>query len=95
MTDRELTASDFATSIRHSVRTRLIAGPFQAGEDSMALRRFTGLTQESFAAALGICVHTVRTWEQDRRKPKGPALALLRIAPHHPRVLKEYLAENG
>jgi DNA-binding transcriptional regulator YiaG len=95
MTDRELTAADFAKSIRHSVRARLIAGQFKDGEDIIALRRFTGPTQESFASALGISVHTLRNWEQDRRKPEGPALALLRIAARHPRVLKENLAAAG
>jgi putative transcriptional regulator len=58
----------------------------------IALRRFTGLTQQQFADALGISVHTLRNWEQGRRSPEGPALALLRIAARHPRVLKENLA---
>jgi putative transcriptional regulator len=34
-------------------------------------------------------VHTLRNWEQDRRKPEGPALALLRIAARHPSVVRE------
>ena len=89
MTDRELTSEDFARSIRRSVRERLMAGNIRGGEDIVALRRFVGLTQEAFAAALGISVHTLRNWEQDRRHPEGPALALLRIAARHPRVLKE------
>ncbi|MEK7414583.1 MAG: helix-turn-helix domain-containing protein, partial [Planctomycetota bacterium] len=62
------------------------------GSDIIALRNFTGLTQEAFAEALGISVHTLRNWEQDRRHPDGPALALLRVAARHPRVLKENLA---
>jgi putative transcriptional regulator len=36
-------------------------------------------------------VHTLRNWEQDRRTPDGPALALLRIAARHPRVVRENL----
>ena len=95
MTDRELTASDFARSIRHSVRTRLINGAISGGADIVALRTFTGLTQAAFAEALGISVHTLRNWEQDRRKPEGPALALIRIAARHPRVLTENLAVAG
>ena len=91
MTDRELTSEDFERSIRRSVRERLIAGNIRGGEDVIALRRFVGLTQEAFAAALGISIHTLRNWEQDRRHPEGPALALLRIAARHPRVLKENL----
>jgi putative transcriptional regulator len=59
------------------------------------LRRFAGLTQETFAAALGISIHTLRNREQDRRHPEGPALALLRIAARHPRVLKENLTATA
>ena len=91
MTDRELTSKDFARSMRRSVRKRLMAGNIRGGDDIVALRHFVGLTQEVFAAALGISVHTLRNWEQDRRYPEGPALALLRIAARHPRVLKENL----
>jgi DNA-binding transcriptional regulator YiaG len=95
MTDRELSEVDFARSIRHSVRTRLINGKIDGGADIVALRRFTGLTQEGFAEALGISVHTLRNWEQDRRKPDGPALALIRVAARHPRVLTENLSATA
>ena len=87
----ELTATDFQ-SIRHSVLVRLMKGRIKGGEDIIAFRNYSGLTQEAFSTALGISVHTLRNWEQDRRKPEGPALALLRIAARHPRVLKENLA---
>ena len=95
MTDRELTPEDFARSIPRSVRVRLMAGNIKGGDDIVALRRFVALTQEAFAAALGISVHTLRNWEQDRRHPEGPALALLRIAARHPRVLKENLTSTA
>jgi putative transcriptional regulator len=49
------------------------------------------LTQEQFAQAMGISVHTLRNWEQDRRKPDGPAIALLRIAARHPLIIRENL----
>ena len=92
MDERELTPEDFARSIRRSVRERLVAGKIRDGDDIVALRSFVDLTQEAFATALGISVHTLRNWEQGRRYPEGPALALLRIAARHPRVLKENLA---
>ena len=38
-----------------------------------------------------ISVHTLRNWEQGRRKPDGPALALLKIAARHPRIILENL----
>jgi DNA-binding transcriptional regulator YiaG len=91
MTDSELTSEDFNRSIRRSMRGRLMAGNIRGGDDIVALRRFVGLTQEAFAAALCISIHTLRNWEQDRRHPEGPGLALLRIAARHPRVLKENL----
>lgn len=88
---RELTEADFARAIPRRQRERLIRGELRDGEDVIALRRFTGLTQQAFADALGISVHTLRNWEQGRRSPDGPALALLRIAARHPRVLAENL----
>ena len=89
---RELTERDFAKAIPRKQRERILRGRIVAGEDVVALRRFVGLTQEQFAQALGISVHTLRNWEQGRRSPEGPALALLRIAARHPRVLWENLA---
>ncbi len=92
MSADNLTPSDFRRAIRHSVRRRIAEGRIASGEDIAALRRFAGLTQAGFAEALGISVHTLRNWEQDRRAPEGPALALLRIAARHPGILKENLA---
>lgn len=87
----ELTDQDFAGAIPASVRRRLIGGTFESGDDVAALRRFVGLTQTRFAEAMGISVHTLRNWEQGRRRPDGPALALLRIAARHPRIIRENL----
>jgi DNA-binding XRE family transcriptional regulator len=92
---RELTDADFARAIPRRLRDRFVRGDFKGGEDIAALRRFTALSQEAFARALGISVHTLRNWEQGRRMPEGPALALLRIAARHPRVLRENLALAG
>lgn len=92
MTDiPELTEQDFARAIPARVRKRLMLGLFESGEDVAALRRFVGLTQALFAQAMGISVHTLRNWEQGRRHPEGPAMALLRIAARHPRILRENL----
>ncbi len=92
MTDiPEITAEQMARAIPARVRQRLMQGKFETGEDVAALRRFVDLTQVEFALAMGISVHTLRNWEQGRRKPEGPAIALLRIAARHPRVLRENL----
>ena len=96
MTDNpELTPEQLARAIPARVRKRLMAGKFETGADVAALRRFVGLTQERFAQAMGISVHTLRNWEQDRRKPEGPALALLRIAARHPKIVRENLDWAG
>lgn len=87
----ELTQEDFARAIPSSVRKRLMRGDFESGDDVATLRRFVQLTQAQFAQALRISVHTLRNWEQDRRHPEGPALALLRIAARHPRIIRENL----
>ncbi|NUQ73542.1 MAG: helix-turn-helix domain-containing protein [Polyangiaceae bacterium] len=73
------------------LRKQLIKGPFESGDDIAALRRFVRLTQEQFAQAMGISVHTLRNWKQGRRTPEGPALALLRIAAKYPRIIRENL----
>ena len=92
MTDiPELTSEQLARSIPASVRKRLVLGQFESGEDIASLRRFVGLTQTQFARAMGISVHTLRNWEQGRRHPEGPAIALLRIAARHPRIIRENL----
>jgi putative transcriptional regulator len=85
---RKLNPADFARSLRRSQRERIMRCELAPG-DVAALRRFIGLSQSKFAQALGISVHTLRNWEQDRRAPEGPALALLRIAARHPRVVRE------
>jgi len=51
------------------------------------IRQRLQLTQDAFAALLGVSVKTLRNWEQGQRVPRGPALALLRIIDRHPDVL--------
>ena len=96
MTDKpELTSKHFERAIPRQQRLRIIRGELDSGEDIIALRKFVGLTQEGFADALQISVHTLRNWEQGRRSPEGPALALLRIAARHPRIIREKSATAG
>ena len=92
---RELSDDDFSRAIPRKLRERIARGKISGGDDIVSLRHFVGMTQEQFAAALGISVHTLRNWEQGRRTPEGPALALLRIAARHPRVLRENLAASA
>ncbi len=88
----ELDEAAFERSLRRGERQRFVDGDFRGGADVAALRAFVGLTQVQFAGALGISVRTLQGWEQGRRRPDGPALALLRIAARNPRVIRENLA---
>jgi len=38
---------------------------------------------------MGVSVRTLQDWEQGRREPQGPAVALLRIAEQHPEVFNQ------
>jgi DNA-binding transcriptional regulator YiaG len=90
MTDiPELTNEQLARAIPARIRKRLIEGKIESGDDIVALRRFVGLSQTQFAQAMAISVHTLRNWEQGRRRPEGPAIGLLRIAARHPRIIRE------
>ncbi len=88
----ELTEQDFERTLLRAQRQRLMAGDIQSGQDIADLRAFVGLTQVEFATALGISVRTLQGWEQGRRRPDGPSIALLRIAARHPRIIRENLA---
>lgn len=61
--------------------------------DVAAVRHGLNLSQSDFAALLGISMHTLRNWEQGRRRPEGPAQALLRIAERRPKVFIEVMQE--
>jgi putative transcriptional regulator len=40
---------------------------------------------------IGVSVATLRNWEQGRRTPEGPALALLKVASVDPQYIKNIL----
>jgi len=65
--------------------TRQLSQPSSAH----AIRLKLELSQSVFAALMGVSVRTLQDWEQGRREPQGPALALLRIAEQHPEVFSE------
>ena len=56
------------------------------------LRRRARLTQQEFAARLGVPVDTIRNWEQGKRMPRGPARALLAVIAHAPETVFAALA---
>lgn len=63
--------------------------------DIKGIREKYNLTQEQFAAMLGISVRTLRNWEQGRRIPEGPAMVLLRVADLHPQALLDTARRMG
>ena len=59
------------------------------------LRRRARLTQQQFAAWLGVPVETIRNWEQGKRMPRGPARALLAVIAHAPETVFAALAPGA
>jgi len=51
-----------------------------------SIRERTSLSQSQFAHLIGVSVKTLQNWEQDRRRPTGPAAALLKIIAQEPRL---------
>lgn len=62
---------------------------FVGEPDPRAIRERLGVTQERFAAMLGIDMKTLEDWEHGRREPTGPAMRLLQIADRHPEIMLE------
>jgi len=59
--------------------------------DVKAVRAKLGASQSEFALMIGVSVATLRNWEQGRRTPDGPALALLRVAEKNPEAVADAL----
>lgn len=65
-----------------ALRARTLEEPSSSSEIRVRLN----LSQEDFAALMGVSVRTVQDWEQGRREPQGPAKSLLRVAEQFPEV---------
>lgn len=48
-------------------------------------------SQAVFAHMIGVSIDTLQNWEQGRRRPEGPALALLKVAAASPETLVKVL----
>ena len=59
--------------------------------DVRAIRSRLGKSQSEFALMIGVSVATLQNWEQGRRKPEGPARALLKIAAENPNAVTQAL----
>ena len=83
--------AQLALSVRQAGRIRRGSKPSRtftfAPADVKAIRRRLRKSQTEFALMIGVSVATLRNWEQGRRTPDGPALALLRVASAEPRAV--------
>ena len=55
------------------------------------VREKLNVSQSEFALMIGVSVRTLQNWEQGRRKPEGPAKALLRVASRNPSAVLDAL----
>ncbi len=83
---------ELVTSIRQAGRIRRgLLKPSRTAvfrpTDVKAIRAKLGVSQPEFALMIGVSVATLRNWEQGRRTPDGPALALLRVAAKNPEAV--------
>jgi putative transcriptional regulator len=59
--------------------------------DVKAIRASTGLSQADFARSIGVKKATLLNWEQDRRRPEGPARVLLALIAREPGIVQRVL----
>lgn len=59
--------------------------------DIKKIRERLDRSQSEFALMIGVSVATLQNWEQGRRKPEGPAQALLKVAASNPKVVARAL----
>lgn len=62
--------------------------------DVKAVRQKLGLSQARFAAAFGLSLHALRTWEQGTRQPDPTARAYLRVIDVAPDVVRRALCDG-
>jgi putative transcriptional regulator len=66
---------------------------FQWVPNVKSIRAKLRMTQESFAAAIGIPVATIRNWEQSRTRMDPAARALMRVLQREPDAVLRALAK--
>ena len=63
--------------------------------DIKKIRSNLGLPQQDFAYMIGVSVDTLQNWEQERRAPHGPALALLTMFKNNPKAAFKILHSSS
>ncbi len=89
--------AELVASVKQAGRIR--RGRMRAGRtvevrpmDIRAIRQKLGRSQSEFALMIGVSLSTRQNSEHGRRKPVGPAQALLRVAAANPRMVAQALA---
>lgn len=59
--------------------------------DIKLIRKKLNKSQSEFAFMIGVSISTLQNWEQGRRKPEGPARALLQVASKNPEAVMDAL----
>lgn len=62
--------------------------------DIKAIRGQFRKSQREFAYMIGVSVGTLQNWEQGRRRPEGPARALLLVASKNPQAVMDALGRT-
>jgi putative transcriptional regulator len=74
---------------------RLPSRVFEFGPlDVKAIRARLHKSQSEFAQMIGVSIATLQNWEQGRRKPEGPARALLQVALYDPEAVRKALSTD-
>ena len=60
--------------------------------DIKTIREKLHKSQSEFALMIGVSVATLQNWEQGRRRPEGPAMALLKVASENPKAVMDALS---
>ena len=55
--------------------------------DVKKIRNKLHVSQSQFALMIGVSTSTLQNWEQGRRKPEGPARALLTVVDKNPKAV--------
>jgi putative transcriptional regulator len=60
-------------------------------DEVKAIRYRMRQTETDFATMIGVSISTLRSWEEGKHRPDGPAEALLRIAAKSPKMVVKIL----
>ena len=93
--DRLVESTKQAIKISEGTRKASRTFTFELPDDIKTIRNNKlHLSQDKFAAMLGVSIRTLQEWEQGRRKPSGAAKSLLKVASFAPDVVLKALTQS-